>query len=106
MPGLQTVELLTHFEGVSDPRRGNARRHLLMDMIVIALCAAICGAESWVDVARFGREKREWFRRFLRVGAGPPRDGPFGRGVGPAGPGGVPGLLADLGASLKRSLAG
>jgi len=106
MPGLQTVELLTHFEGVSDPRRGNARRHLLMDMIVIALCAAICGAESWVDVARFGREKREWFRRFLRLEHGLPSHDTFGRVFARLDTGEFLGCLQNWVASLKRSLAG
>lgn len=65
MSRLQSPAIFTHFSGVSDPRRPNARRHELRDLIVIALCAAICGSESWADVERFGREKVEWFRRFL-----------------------------------------
>ena len=34
------------------------KRHLLIDMVIIALCAAICGAERWADVERFGKKKR------------------------------------------------
>ena len=47
-------------------------RHLLLDMVTIALCAAICGANSWVDVETFGDAKREWFARFLKLPNGIP----------------------------------
>ena len=45
------VALLTdRFASLKDPRTGRAKRHKLMDVIVIAICAVICGADSWVDV--------------------------------------------------------
>ena len=43
------------------------RLHILLDMIVITLCATICGAEGWTDVERFGKSKRDWFVRFLSL---------------------------------------
>jgi predicted transposase YbfD/YdcC len=55
------------------------KRHLLLDMVTIALCAAICGANSWVDVETFGDAKREWFARFLKVPNGIPSHDTFGR---------------------------
>ena len=42
-----------HFGKVRDPRIGNATRHKLLDIIVIAICAIICGADGWNDVADF-----------------------------------------------------
>ena len=49
-----------HFEGVEDPRTGNAKEHLLIDIIVIAIMAVICGADSWVEIEEFGKAKQEW----------------------------------------------
>jgi predicted transposase YbfD/YdcC len=54
------------------------KRHLLIDMAAIALCAAICGAEGWADVERFGK-KKEWFARFLDLPNGIPSHDTFGR---------------------------
>lgn len=71
--------LFTHFADISDPRTGNAIRHDLLEMIVVALCAVICGADSWVDVERFGKAKEDWFRGFLRLQAGIPSHDTFGR---------------------------
>lgn len=54
------------------------KRHLLIDMVVIALCAAICGAEGWADVERFGK-KKDWFARFLELPSDIPSHDTFGR---------------------------
>ncbi len=67
-----------HFSELEDPRRKN-RWHLLMDMIVIAMCAVICGAEGWSDVELFGRSKYDWFKQFLRLPHGIPSHDTFGR---------------------------
>jgi predicted transposase YbfD/YdcC len=53
--------------------------HNLIDMVVIALCAAICGSEGWADVERFGKAKRAWFARFLELPNGIPSHDTFGR---------------------------
>jgi predicted transposase YbfD/YdcC len=52
---------------------------VLLEMIVIALCAAICGAEGWADVERFGKAKRVWLARFLTLEGGIPSHDTFGR---------------------------
>jgi hypothetical protein len=44
----------THFENPTDPRIERTRAHELLDIMTIALCAAICGANTWTDVERFG----------------------------------------------------
>jgi predicted transposase YbfD/YdcC len=66
-----------HFSELEDPRRYN-RRHLLHDIIVIAICAAICGADDWVAVADFGRAKQSWFEEFLELPHGIPSHDTFG----------------------------
>ena len=54
-----------HFSAIEDPRSDSGKRHLLLDLIVIAICAVICGADSWVEVALFGQSKEQWLRTFL-----------------------------------------
>ena len=53
-----------------------------MDILVIALFSAICGAGDWVAIARFGRAKRKWFRGFLTLRHGIPSHDTFGRVFG------------------------
>lgn len=106
MSRLQSPAIFAHFVGMSDPRRPNARRHELLDLIVIALCAAICGSESWADVERFGREKEAWFRRFLRLEHGIPSHDTFGRVFARLDTGEFLGCLQNWVASLQHSMAG
>jgi predicted transposase YbfD/YdcC len=75
MPGGTIKE---HFSELEDPR-GDNKRHLLMDIIVIAICAAICGADSWTDVELFGEAKEKWFKGFLKLPHGIPSHDTFGR---------------------------
>jgi predicted transposase YbfD/YdcC len=71
-----------HFGKVSDPRIGNATRHKLMDIIVVAICAVVCGADGWSDVALFGKSKLKWFKTFLELPHGVPSHDTFGRVFG------------------------
>ena len=73
--------LSEHFSSLEDPRADN-KRHLLLDMIVIVICAAICGADGWEDVELFGRSKQKWFETFLRLPHGIPSHDTFGRVFG------------------------
>lgn len=73
------VEIRDRFAGVTDPRVERTKRHKLLDMIVIALCGAIAGADGWADVERFGKAKLDWFRRFLELPHGPASHDTFGR---------------------------
>jgi len=68
-----------HFEPVEDPRVDRTKKHELIDMIIIAICAVICGADDWVAIERFGRAKEDWFRTFLRLPNGIPSHDTFGR---------------------------
>ena len=51
----------------------------LIDIIVIAVCAVIAGAETWVDVENFGKAKTEWLKSFLKLPNGIPSHDTFGR---------------------------
>ena len=71
--------VLRYFSTLEDPRTNQGKRHTLADMIVIALCAVICGADGWVEVERFGLCKLQWFRTFLDLPHGIPSHDTFGR---------------------------
>ena len=58
------------FADLQDPRRGNAQRHELDEIVMVALLAMVSGAESCVDMALFGRSKEALLRRFLRLPGG------------------------------------
>ncbi len=57
------------FADLRHPRTGNATRHPLLEVLVIALCAMLCGAEGCVDMAAFGKAKERFLKRFLTVAA-------------------------------------
>jgi hypothetical protein len=67
------------FSALSDPRRPNARHHKLLDILAIAFCACLCGAESGVDMADFAEAKQKVLREFLALEGGPPSHDTFSR---------------------------
>lgn len=71
--------LIEHLEQISDPRIERTKRHKLIDVLVIAVCATICGAEAWTEMEEFGEAKEEWFRRFLELPNGIPSHDTFRR---------------------------
>ncbi len=75
----EKVSLMDHFDALTDPRSGNALRHNFFDILVIALCAAVCGADSWNDVEDFGDAKHDWLRTFLALPHGIPSHDTFNR---------------------------
>ena len=75
--------LTNRFASLKDPRTGRAKRHNLIDVIVIAICAVVCGADSWVDVEMFGKSKKSWLSRILELPNGiPSHDTPAFAGAG------------------------
>lgn len=75
----EKVAFMDHFGSLTDPRSGNALRHNFFDILVIALCAAVCGADSWNDVEDFGDAKHAWFGTFLTLPHGIPSHDTFNR---------------------------
>lgn len=67
-----------YFISITDPRKDN-RSHLLIDIIVIAICATMAGAEGWIEIARFAELKEAWFRKFLSLPGGIPSHDTIGR---------------------------
>ena len=73
------LSIATYFAKLKDPRRAHRRLHLLQDILVIALCAVIAGAQDWQQVVTFGRKRRAWLRGFLELPNGIPSHDTFGR---------------------------
>src|ERR687895_393666 len=71
--------LVRHLSAVGDPRCQGNIEHRLIDILVIAVCAVIACAESWDDVALYGRSKLAWLRTFLALPNGIPSHDTFRR---------------------------
>lgn len=73
------LAIQTHFATLEDPRLDRTRLHDLMDIVVIAICAVICGADGWQDIAKYGLAKQEWLSTFLALPNGIPSHDTFRR---------------------------
>lgn len=73
------VAVFTPFEDLTDPRIARTRAHDLFDLVVVALCGTLAGADTWADIERFGKERLAWLRTFLRLESGIPSHDTFGR---------------------------
>src|SRR5215208_6859549 len=71
--------LVEHFSNITDPRIDRTKRHKLIDILVIAICATICGAEGWEEFELFGQAKLDWFKTFLELPNGIPSHDTFRR---------------------------
>ena len=71
--------VLEYLASVEDPRVARTRAHPLENILVIALLAVICGAESFVDMQKFGESKREFLEDLLDLSSGIPSHDTFGR---------------------------
>lgn len=69
---LSALSIAKHFARLRDPRRNHRKRHLLIDILVIALCAMICGANDWQQIATFAQRRHDWLKTFLALPNGVP----------------------------------
>jgi predicted transposase YbfD/YdcC len=76
---MATLPLLAHFQDMDDPRRDLSKRHKLLDIIGLTVCAVIAGADDFVQVEAFGKAKLDWLRRFLDLPNGVPSHDTLGR---------------------------
>src|SRR5260221_3307972 len=79
MTGIEITSLKECFQDLPDPRVQGRCDHKLIDMIMIAVCGVICGAESWMGVETFGKAKETWLKQFLELPKGIPTHDTFGR---------------------------
>jgi predicted transposase YbfD/YdcC len=66
------LPLKEHFSAIDDPRAQHRIEHLLLDIVLITICAVICGADNWVEIENYGIAKQEWLNTFLELPNGIP----------------------------------
>ena len=71
--------LIEHFSKLEDPRVDRNKKHELIDVIVLCVCAVLSGAEGWCDIEEFGRAKLDWLRRYVPLANGIPVDDTIAR---------------------------
>src|SRR5437773_4213517 len=76
---VRSLAIAPYFRKLKDPRRAHRRLHPLQDIIVIALCAVIAGAQDWQQIETFGRRRRAWLAGFLELPNGIPSHDTFER---------------------------
>ena len=79
MVGSPIASIEQHFADLDDPRIDRSKLHRLLDIVVLAICAIICGADDWVAVETFGNAKHDWLKEFLKLPNGIPSHDTFGR---------------------------
>src|SRR3954454_23910812 len=77
--GMSIENLAQYFGAIEDPRCPGKIGHRLLDILVIAVCAVVACAESWCDIALYGRSKLAWLRTFLALPNGIPSHDTFRR---------------------------
>lgn len=73
------LALTEHFAALDDPRVERTKLHRLESILVIAICAVICGAETWDEIEAFGEAKADWLATFLALPHGIPSHDTFNR---------------------------
>jgi len=76
---LSPVSIKRYFARLREPRRRTRIAHPLLNVVVMALCAVIAGADSWEEIARFAALRRQWFARLLDLRRGVPSPDTFAR---------------------------
>ena len=74
--GLRVAEV---FVGIRDPRQARKVEHDLVELLVIAVCGVLAGADDFVEIEEWAKEKFDWFRRYLRLEHGIPSHDTFER---------------------------
>jgi predicted transposase YbfD/YdcC len=73
------ITIADHFKDLEDKRVERTKRHKLIDIVTIAICAVICGVDSWVLMEAYGKKKEEWLKQFLELPNGIPSHDTFAR---------------------------
>ena len=66
------LNIADHFANIEDHRRDQGKLHRLSDILTIAICAVVGGAEGWDDIAAFAQAKQAWFEERLKLKHGTP----------------------------------
>lgn len=78
----KSCAIIEHFQDIPDPRINRRKLHSLLDIIVVSVCAIICGAKGFEEIELFGNERIQWLKQFLELKNGIPSHDTFGRVFG------------------------
>jgi predicted transposase YbfD/YdcC len=73
------ASILEHFASLSDPRRDHGQIHRLDEIVFMAICGVLCGADSWLEIADYSESKSDWLSTFLALPGGIPSHDTFRR---------------------------
>ncbi|HNP42464.1 MAG TPA: transposase family protein, partial [Nitrospira sp.] len=79
MKAENSVRLLDVWVGVRDPRQATKVEHELVELLVMAVCAVLSGADTFVAIEEWAKEKVDWLRKYLKLRSGIPCHDTFGR---------------------------
>lgn len=99
---MSSQSLLSHLSVIRDPRIDRHKKHDLHDMLFVAVCAVMSGAEGWSDIVEFAESKKDWLKQFVELSNGIPVDDTFARVLSRVSPRG----LQEAFTAWARSLAG
>ncbi|MEI9897879.1 MAG: ISAs1 family transposase [Chthoniobacter sp.] len=105
MPENHATSLSQYLSIIADPRVDRTKEHSLHDLLIIAVLAMLCGGESFVDFADFGRAQESWLRTFLPLPNGIPSHDTFGRVFALLDPEQFAACFSSWTQSLRQSLA-
>jgi DDE_Tnp_1-associated len=94
------------FENLTDPRMDRSKRHSLLDIIILAVCATLGNAAGWADIERFGNATIDFFRTFLELPNGIPSPDTFGRVVARLDPAALMACIQQWRGALGTAVAG
>jgi predicted transposase YbfD/YdcC len=100
-----TRSLKAHFQSIPDPRTGPAKRHELLDILLIAVCSMLCGAESFADMELFGQCQFAWLKTWLSLPHGIPSHDTFNRVFGLIDPNAFRDCFITWTQSLRQAIA-
>ena len=75
----ESLNIYDHFKEIPDPRIERGKKHLLAEIIFIAIVSIISGVDDWNEIETFAKLKIEWFRKFLKLENGIPSHDTFNR---------------------------
>jgi predicted transposase YbfD/YdcC len=73
------ASILEHFAALPDPRREHGKVHMLDEIVFMSICAVLCGADSWQEIAEYSQSKSDWLKSFLTLPGGIPSHDTFRR---------------------------
>ncbi len=71
--------IVEHFNDIKDIRIEREKKHKLIDIITISICAVVCGADGWIDIEMYGIARKKWLEKFLELPNGIPSHDTFAR---------------------------